>query len=163
MSSNISLRPANMNDINQIFHWRNDEQIRKWSLNSSIIDWETHHAWFTKSLDNPERALLIAMEASESLGVVRFDREQDIAEISVYLSPTHIGRGLGLSLILASQHWAKNHLLGVRTIRAKVLLENIPSQKVFTQAGFTEHHRWSEQNEEKGIVYYYELHGESKI
>jgi UDP-2,4-diacetamido-2,4,6-trideoxy-beta-L-altropyranose hydrolase len=161
MSSNISLRPANMNDINQIFHWRNDERVRKWSLSSSMIDWEAHHTWFTNSLTNPERTLLVAMEAYQSLGVVRFDKEQDTVEISVYLSPTQIGKGLGLPLILASQDWAKTHLMGVKKILAKVLLENIPSQKVFVRAGFIEHHRWSEQNEEKGIVYYYELHGES--
>lgn len=160
MQPNITLRPANINDMSRIFYWRNDVEVRKWSLSSSKINWKTHQEWFENTLKNPHRSLLIAMDVWQPLGVVRLDKEFDTAEISVFLSPTFIGKGFGEAMIRAGQQWASMHLVDVKKIKAKVLMENIASQKVFARAGFVEHHRWSEQDQEKGIVYYYELQGE---
>lgn len=69
------------------------------------------------------------------LGVVRFQRKGDVAEISVNVAPERRGGGAGTSLIIAGCAEHVRRFPAV-TIVAYIRPENIASQRAFERAGF---------------------------
>lgn len=69
------------------------------------------------------------------LGVARFQRNGDMAEISVNVAPERRGGGIGASLIIAgcAEHVRR---FPTMTIVAYIRPENIASQRAFERAGF---------------------------
>jgi hypothetical protein len=55
------------------------------------IDQQAHMAWFAKAVQDHDRIILIALEADEKLGVVRFDRRGDLWLVSVSIAPEQRG------------------------------------------------------------------------
>jgi len=139
MSKKITFRPADINDSKDIFRWRNDPITRANSFNSSIIPWYEHEQWLGKALSRSDRLLLIGMDESRKIGIVRFDLNQPSeAEININLAPECRGQGYGAALIQgASVHLFQHHPV-VRAIYAKVKPDNPASLRAFEKAGY--HH-----------------------
>ncbi len=139
MSKKITLRPADINDSEDIFRWRNDPITRANSFNSSMIQWHEHEQWLGKALAQSDRLLLIGIDESRKIGIVRFDLKQPgEAEININLAPECRGRGYGTALIQeASEHLFQHHP-AVRVIYAKVKPDNPASLRAFEKAGY--HH-----------------------
>lgn len=134
----IELRRATENDERKLFEWRNAPETRRYAFDSNPIAWEDHVRWFRASLERADRHLLIGEMDGEALGVLRYDLDGDCAEISIYLVPGQGGRGLGTALLREGSAWIKLNLPQASRIRAKILPENIPSQKAFAKAGYVE-------------------------
>lgn len=134
----LHLRPAVEADAERVFPWRNDPAVRGASLDPREIAWEDHRAWFRTTLERADRRLLVAESEGVAVGVLRFDLDGMQAEISIYLDPAKIGRGLGTAVLLAGVEWAKRNLSGVRALTARVRPDNPVSLKVFEKAGFAE-------------------------
>ena len=137
LQGDIHMRLAAGVDSDDLLVWRNDEKIRKFSSSSSVISGPDHVKWFDSSLANSQRDLLIAEDDIGPLGVVRFDRNSAIAEISIYLVPTRIGSGAGNGLLLAAEKWLCTYGPGVEEIRALVLEGNTASNELFRSCGYT--------------------------
>lgn len=139
MSKKITLRPADINDSEDIFRWRNDPITRANSFNSSMIPWHEHEQWLGKALARSDRLLLIGIDESRKIGIVRFDLNQPgEAEININLAPECRGQGYGTALIQeASAHLFQHHP-AVRAIYAKVKPDNPASLHAFENAGY--HH-----------------------
>lgn len=134
--SDIEIRTADQNDSSKLFEWRNHPTIRSVSRNSEPIEWENHQSWFASVLADKDRVLLIGHIGDEQIGVVRFDKEGDVAKISIYLVPEGSFTGQGCSLLLSAEQWLKVNQPGIKSIRASVLSENEPSQRLFLGASY---------------------------
>jgi RimJ/RimL family protein N-acetyltransferase len=132
----LELRPASHDDVGMLFSWRNDPAIRKYFFNSGEISIEEHSAWFENSLKMSDRILLVASSKKNPVGCLRFDFHDKAAEVSIYLNPTAVGKGLGTGILEYGTRWLKKNHPEIETINALVLRNNMASQKVFSDAGY---------------------------
>lgn len=132
----ITLRRALPADSRSIWEWRNDPLVRRHSRSSDAIAWDAHEDWFARTLGDSTRTLLVASSREQPVAVVRFDAQGPSAEISIYLTPGHHGRGIGPHVLTAAEHWLHEHVPAVCEVRAYVRAENEASSAAFTQAGY---------------------------
>ena len=132
----VDIREACAEDSENIFRWRNHPSIRSVSRNSDLVDWQDHQKWFASVLSDTNRKLLIGTRGGEPVGVVRFDLNQDEAEVSIYLVPDGSASGLGRTLLQSSEQWLVSKRPEIREIHAYVLGENDRSRKLFTESGY---------------------------
>lgn len=96
------------------------------------VTWQEHQEWFSDVLNQKNHILLIV---EPDAGVVRLDRHDDFAVISIYLLPAFRGKGYGQALIqeacaLGFMEWS------ITAVCADVRMENKASIKAFLRAGF---------------------------
>jgi len=133
----ISLRSAAISDSENIWAWRNTPEIRAMSLNQANIPFDAHQIWFERSLKDPARILLIGTNGGVDIGVVRFDLENNNAEISIYLIPGLEGNGMGGYLLKAAEVWLKINRPHIGFVKAIVLGDNLRSQVLFKNSGYS--------------------------
>lgn len=134
--SDIKIRLARPEDSRNLFRWRNHPSIRAVSRSANEIDWQDHQRWFDSVLVDPEKMLLVGQRSESPVGVVRFDRQNDEAEISIYVAPESATPGLGQSLLKSAEQWLAANHPEIRKIRAHVLGANERSQRLFSGAGY---------------------------
>jgi RimJ/RimL family protein N-acetyltransferase len=88
-------------------------------------------------LSAPDRQLLIGEDSGEPVGVVRFDQDGNRAEVSIYLTPSRLGSGLGANLLLAAEQWLAFTHPDIHVIDAEVLDANAASAELFLSTGYT--------------------------
>ncbi|WP_372426827.1 UDP-2,4-diacetamido-2,4,6-trideoxy-beta-L-altropyranose hydrolase [Salinarimonas chemoclinalis] len=137
----IALRPATAADAVALHAWRNDPQVRAVSRENAPIPFDRHLAWLARVLADPQRDLLIGEADGAPVGVLRFDRSGEEAEVSIYLVPGASGRGAGSDLLLAGCDWLRQNRPGTRVVVAEVLGGNARSAALFARCGFTERSR----------------------
>jgi UDP-2,4-diacetamido-2,4,6-trideoxy-beta-L-altropyranose hydrolase len=152
MTETITLRRATPEDCEATFHWRNDPSVRQHSINAAAIDRETHQRWFAKSLENPDRIILIGEVQGKPVGVLRYDLAGNQAAVSVYLVPGFAGKGFGTSLLIAGSDWMNQKYSTITTIEATVLHANVASRKAFEKAGYKLAHE-----DENFLIYHFNL------
>ena len=117
----LQLRPATLEDAQNLFDWRSDEDTRKNSRNIAAPEWEGHVAWLTKVVNGgfPGRKLYITLaEGGEPVGTVRSDEDETdgYVEISYTVAPAARGKGFGKAMVL---QFAKEELAG-KKIKAEI-------------------------------------------
>ncbi|MFW0758846.1 UDP-2,4-diacetamido-2,4,6-trideoxy-beta-L-altropyranose hydrolase [Pseudomonas sp. H11T01] len=132
----LQLRQATIEDARLLFDGRNAESVRRWALQSEKINWESHQAWLAATLSNPQRLLLIAHAADGPVGVLRYDRDQAQAEVSIYLFEGRSGLGWGRALLARGEAYVVAHWPDLRIITAQVLAANQASLTLFRHAGY---------------------------
>ncbi len=132
----IEMKKATHHDSKNIFEWRNNKQIRDVSGNSELISWAEHQYWFDKVLNDTNRHLLIGEIEKKQIGVVRFDIDKDVAEVSIYLIPKKNYIGKGKSLLSASERWLKINHPELKSINARVFYSNLASKELFFGSGY---------------------------
>ncbi len=132
----LKLRPATLEDARLLFDGRNAEAVRRWSLDSAVIDWPQHVNWLTAGLRNPQRLMLIAEADDGAVGVLRYDLRGFEAEVSIYLLEGRMGLGWGRALLARGEAFVAAHWPQLSVISARVMPGNQPSLKVFRDAGF---------------------------
>lgn len=133
----IKLRPAIIDDVQQVFAWRNDPWIVSLSSSQKQVNWEEHIAWFHNVLtSNQHLLLIIEPQPGVSAGIVRLDRIDEYRGcITIYLLREFTGKGIGIQAIAeACSHGFR--LWSIRTIYAHIRKENYPSISAFIKAGF---------------------------
>lgn len=133
----IALRRARAEDGEALFTWRNHEDVRRHSHSSEPIERETHDRWFTATLIDRQRDLLIAEHAGQPVGVLRYDVDGDEALVSIYLVPGCGGRGFGPAILRAGHRWLTLNRPRISAVRAEVHGDNAASHKAFREAGYT--------------------------
>lgn len=134
----LKLRLATPDDAQLLFDGRNAEAVRRWSLDSGVIDWSQHLNWLGASLRNPQQLLLVAEADDGPVGVLRYDLRGLEAEVSLYLLEGRFGLGWGRALLAQGEAFVSAHWPQMTAITAQVLPANRPSMKVFRDAGFTQ-------------------------
>jgi len=136
LAGDLTFRVAVAADEGLTLEWRNHPAVRQFSGDSRPIVSEEHRAWLARVLDDPDRALLIALHQGQPLAVVRFDDLTSGApEISVYLDPARHGAGWATEVLIAASQWLRQHH-PVREVRARIHGDNGASQQAFHGAGF---------------------------
>lgn len=134
----IEFRRAVEADAELVFGWRNHERVRQVSIDPNEIAWESHVQWFRNSLERSDRVLLIACLDGVPVGVLRFDTVKDVAEVSIYLDPARIGKGLGSEILRDGIAWARRSLPAVKQFQANIRENNKASIRLFEKIGFAE-------------------------
>jgi UDP-2,4-diacetamido-2,4,6-trideoxy-beta-L-altropyranose hydrolase len=137
MYPTISIRRAIENDSRKIYAWRNEQVVRMASRNSKIISWSDHKRWFDEILRDKNRCLLIGEFEEQSVGVIRFNLDDDTAEVSIYLASNWIGRGVGKLFLQSAELWLVDHVPRVHKLKAVVLGENSRSWRLFEESGYS--------------------------
>lgn len=161
IESVLSIVPVERSDMRAVYDWRNSVEVSRWSGSQEPITWEAHTAWFERVMSDPDRRLLLVKSLGEPIGVIRLDRiregVKEHVELSVYLVPSHMGKGWGAKVIRAGRRVVKAYFPEAREIIAKVLMDNVASHTVFQRAGFQERAPWYDNGQQRGVWYACEL------
>jgi UDP-2,4-diacetamido-2,4,6-trideoxy-beta-L-altropyranose hydrolase len=131
----ISIRPASIDDCQDIFGIISDPDVIKATFKQRKIPLDEHKIWFQMALNNHDRLLFIIEGNGNTLGMLRFDIQKERADVSIVLNRASRGHGYGpQSLQLGCD--AVYQLTGISNYRAYVRTGNIPSYKAFAKAGF---------------------------
>lgn len=141
MAPTLQLRQAGKQDMALLFEGRNAAHVRRWAFYPELIDWDSHVSWFQRSLGNAQRLMLIGETAQGPIGVVRYDRDGECVEISIYLCEGQTGIGWGPALLSSGERFLRRHWPEVRCIQARVLAGNEVSTTLFLKAGYTQSDR----------------------
>ncbi|MBP9164420.1 MAG: GNAT family N-acetyltransferase [Leptospiraceae bacterium] len=131
----LYLRPVDAKDVELLFTWANDPDVRKHSFNTNKIIWEDHEKWFHKKILS-DSIWLILQKEDTPLGVIRFDLLENSFLLNYSIGKQFRGSGYGKKIIeLGSERLAKQNKK-VNKIEAHVKTNNIASQKIFDSLGF---------------------------
>ena len=138
----LRLRPARAGDSRMIWLWRNDPITRANAKHGDAIAWQEHADWFSRMLGHRDSTLMIAEIGGESGAMVRFDRADQTAAVSINVAPTARGRGVGkMALAAACDDYLRN--TAVQVLIAEILFANCGSRRIFEAAGFQQDRRVS--------------------
>ena len=148
------LRNAFLTDSIHYFNWVNDAEVRKGSNNSELVEWETHNKWFKKSVNDPNKMMLMFVEKNPPhtpIGQVRFEQSTYLDNswwLSYSIDAAYRGKGLAKKIVTdAVTHLQQKKL--VTTIKAQVKPKNVISNKVFTGLGWVK--IWDIYELKKGV------------
>lgn len=132
----LRLRKLTENDLQILWEWANDIQVREVSFSSDPIMWEEHVRWFSAKLSDPNSQLYIATCGNDlSIGQVRFDINSKEATISISIDRQFRYQGYGHKIIqLAIAQICLDS--SVKIVYAYIKLNNQSSAKAFIKAGF---------------------------
>lgn len=135
-SGRIGVRLATLADSSMVHEWRNHPVVRNMSRTSEPIAMEEHTHWYAAALRSPNRILLIGENGAQPIGVVRFDISLGAAEVSINLSPDHMGKGLGAALLQAAERWLLQERAEITSLQAETLAINSASRRLFEACGY---------------------------
>jgi pseudaminic acid synthase len=134
----LRLRRVHADDLDLLFRWVNDEDVRLGSLDSAPVTYETHVAWFEDRCRRHDCVMFIALNGQEPVGQVRFDLAGEGATIDISIDRAHRGHGYAsdvLGLACDALRFAAPH---VHAVTAHVKPNNAASRGAFARAGFVE-------------------------
>ena len=133
-SQKVSIRPIEKADCDLLFAWANDPLTRSMAFSKEQIPYEQHVKWFERKLAS-DSLMYICYANEKPIGQVRFDIEESSAYVDISLAPESRGRAYGKEILRATtQEVLRNcpHMM----IVADVLIDNIPSQRMFEACGY---------------------------
>lgn len=130
MEENYYLRRANLADREMLFMWVNEENCRKYSLNTSYITYEEHVKWFENKMQSNDCFLYIFYAKNTPLGQIRVDIKDNIGVISFSIDYHYRGQGLGKKVLelIEDVPEVKSRL---NILKGIVKYENIASKRSF--------------------------------
>jgi UDP-2,4-diacetamido-2,4,6-trideoxy-beta-L-altropyranose hydrolase len=137
----VQLKRVSQEDIELLYKWTNDPNVRSMSVNAEPVLWENHVNWFNKNFVNPNTWMFIFSDKEIPVGVIRFDHNNGTYTLSYSVASEFRNMGYGKRMVgLGIQKIDKGIIL------AYVKPENISSVKIFLSQGFTQMEDHDEQN-----------------
>ena len=137
----MQLRRATMDDALDVLAWRNDETTRKNSFTQEEISEENHLKWFKRKLDDNNCLMYILEDGTGSLGSIRLDITDKIAEISYMIAPAARGKGLGKEIIKLIDNVPELETAvtdnRIQSLVGFVNEDNVASARCFEENGYT--------------------------
>jgi len=133
----FEIRKVIVEDISEIYKLSNSEYVRKFSINSSEISWDSHIKWFDTILEKSNNEFyIVTNKEKEFLGQIRFNIDNSIATMSISFKEKILGKGL--SKIIATKSIGKllTERSEVNIVIAHISKDNLPSQKLFKKLNF---------------------------
>jgi len=149
----LKFRAVRVDDCDLVFSWINDSNTRLNSFQGSPIHYDSHVEWFLNRVARVNEPYLIfyTQEKHENaVGQVRFDRKPEGLVVGITVAPEHRRKGLASIMLRLAVNYLRNNLNLTEPFRAWIKVENLPSSKAFTAAGF----RLVGESEIKGIPSY---------
>lgn len=139
--AHFTLRGASEADLQLLWRWANEPDIREVSFSSQPISWATHTSWFAAELDSQDSLLLMAIDSGgEPLGQVRFRRQSPRAVASITIARQFRRQGFGVRLIRRAARIALDRWPDVDCLEAEIKTANDASRRAFAAAGFCDSH-----------------------
>jgi len=132
----ISLKKADFQDIEFLWYLRCQPEIYKHFRSPKPVVFEDHLKWIMPVLLGLTNKELFVVEYSKKpVGQVRFDYENEEAEISISVLNSFQGKGIGTgSLKLGIENMKKKKQ--VKTLLAEIHKDNPSSKRLFEKMGF---------------------------
>jgi UDP-2,4-diacetamido-2,4,6-trideoxy-beta-L-altropyranose hydrolase len=129
----VALRPAALADSALMLALQSKFGVRAFSRDPKSPDPVEHDRWVRAKLDDPDCIFNIVMHGSESVGILRFDREVDGCsyQVSILVAPERQNQRIGRAALALGKQ-----LLRHVKIRAVINPENLPSVRMFESAGY---------------------------
>lgn len=132
----VKLRKATAEDIDLIFEWANEVDVRKNSFNSKPIPYENHKIWFEKLMSDGSVYQYILMDNDVPVGQIRLNIEGNEAEIGYSIAKEYRGKGYGHRILQLIVEEVRENIPEVEKLVAKVKPDNIASKKLFECDGY---------------------------
>lgn len=137
----VEIRLLDSSDLETTLSWRNRDENRRWFINSSIIEWNSHVKWFESYQKKSDDFVFVIVSGGELLGqcaVYGIDQQRKRAEVGRFLAaPDSAGKGYikrGCQLLID----ACRQQLGLETLFLEVFDDNIRAIKLYEKLGFNE-------------------------
>ena len=151
--NNVYLRPVEWIDVDLLYEWANDKQVRNNSFNTATIQYNDHKHWFEKSMADDNIVMYILCNKESNIGQIRLHCSEHTAIINYSISQRHRGMGYGKIII----HLIENRIVvdkpDIRYLKAYIKSNNIASQNIFADNGYTGKY----DEHEKHYVYFKDL------
>ena len=137
-SRRVAIRMVTIEDIDDVFLWKNDPASIQQSLNREHVNWADHSDWFRRTLRSSDCCFLMCFSVllDRKIGVVRFDIDASIAVLSINLDPQMRGLGFGYECLSNAIDFLAKNFKSVDVVQAKVRVENKTSDRIFKKIGF---------------------------
>ncbi|MGA7876614.1 MAG: GNAT family N-acetyltransferase [Desulfoferrobacter sp.] len=129
MNESITLRPATIQDADLLLEWRNDPETRKASHNTAEVQRDEHVSWLSRTLNNPNRRLLVAEEDGAPVGTARADFSEGVWGAILDGTPKRERARVAKQMVALLAHQISE------PIRAEVKAGNIASARIAEHAG----------------------------
>jgi UDP-2,4-diacetamido-2,4,6-trideoxy-beta-L-altropyranose hydrolase len=137
LSASLTLRKATINDLQLVFEWNNDPEVRRHSFYPEPILLEDHTIWYKAKLEDAASKIYIAEVVGKPAAQIRFDVKDDQAKISYLISKNYRGKGLGHTVLLKGITKLLAEDKSVNLVVGLVQKDNLASVRAFEKAGFT--------------------------
>lgn len=135
---NLFLRPVEPCDMQLLFQWANDENVRKNAFHTDRITIEEHYKWFMNLLKDDNQRQYLLISDKEPVGQIRIAMEGDMGIISYSIASEKRGLGYGKAIIHFLQQRVYEELPHIKTLVAKIKPSNMASIYCFKKNGFNE-------------------------
>ena len=133
------LRPVKASDVDILYNWVNDIDVRRNSFSQKKISYEEHCKWFCEKINDSSTELYILENGETNIGLIRLEFNDDKILISYSIMREERGKGYGEKIILMAENLLKKEHSSQKYIMlAKVKHGNIASRRVFAKLGFAE-------------------------
>jgi RimJ/RimL family protein N-acetyltransferase len=134
----VDLGPLKVGHLEKYRAWRNDECIRKWCRQRSLIDEAQQQNWYKSQSANPTINMFEIGEKSNPYGVgvcglTSIDLANSHAEFSIYIGPDYQGKGFGKMALKTLLSYGFIDL-GLNMIWGETIGDN-PAAKTFKNVG----------------------------
>lgn len=146
---NEYLRSAAAADVDLLFQWANEPEVRSHSFSTAAITYEEHCQWFQRLLQDASRRQYIYMAGDIPVGQIRVQMQGERAEIGYSIDKAWRGRGYGKKMLLLLEQKLLSEQPEIRILTAKVKAGNVPSEHVFLKAGYRPQYTMYEWRREK--------------
>jgi UDP-2,4-diacetamido-2,4,6-trideoxy-beta-L-altropyranose hydrolase len=132
----VSLRPATIDDAQQMFIWQTHPSTRRHSFNPTPPSWTEHLRWLSARLADPRCLFRVILLGDRPAGTVRLDRRAmtgcpDGYEVSIAVAPDCRGSGIGKAALLLA-----GRLVPHFPLLARIRPENDASRRLFAACGY---------------------------
>ena len=137
MEDIIYLREVNKEDIDLLFYWANDPDVRRNSFNSEHIPYETHVKWFENMLIDADVLQFILVKNNEPIGQIRINVDGCEAVVGYSIAKEYRGMGYGKMIINLMKEQIIKYHPEIKKLIANVKDKNEASKRSFESEGFT--------------------------
>lgn len=145
--SEFYLRKVEKQDIDLLYNWVCDPEVRRKSLNTNPITYIEHLSWFLKKISADETVIYIYCYNNIPVGQIRIEIDGHIASINYSIDKKYRGKGHGKRILLLLEEKLCSEYKNIKKLTAIVKIDNIASNKKFEQLGYS-------KTELQGVILY---------
>ncbi len=146
---NIFLRRAKIEDVEILFDWVNETEVRRNSFRTEMIEYKDHLEWYKRSLLSPNIYIFILSNGVDNIGQVRIICSENSAEIDYSVDKKFRGKGYGKKIIELLIVYLNENNSDIKVLEAQVKKVNSKSNKVFICNGF----RLTEESQDNYYIF----------